>query len=603
MGYRDESSAITNCPDGGFIVVGDRLSADRGDDILAFKVNSKGRIVWNRTYGGAGRDQACGVLECDEGYLIAGTTTSFGPHGQIYLVRIDEHGTMLWNRTYEGGWHGCRATAIARIESGFIVAGVTSGDIYLLRIDAEASPVWNRTYRGPDQEIAYDVLPCTDGGFLVTGESLGLGDIYVLKLDAQGNKTWETRPGTGYFDRGYSAAEDPDGGYLIVGETLVLGGLHYEMYLVKIDPLGQVIWNRTKKRGWDCRGHDILPCQDGGFYVAGSEGLDLVLYRVNERGETTWRRRFRGKCWYPPTAVGTEEGGLAVASTMKPYGFGFCIHLVRMTRRRASLLYRLLPLILTVVAILPATIIIHRKGWLAGALSWATAPKQPIRPVPRTADAMVAVPESSVARIKALFLEIVGFFVPIFQFIPAVGIYAGIMSLPLIAYFLSYSLLPDLWRQIQFMFLDFRFMFWQPVWEVPLRTLLPILLRKSLVLGGLAFLLVSVAYRLRHRRGLVTTGPYRLVRHPQYLGIIAMTFGMNLFILDTNPIFPIGPSTTLEFETSFILYVWVAQVIAYLILGKIEDWHLTKTFGPSHQQYKESVPFIIPFLRLPNPPR
>lgn len=591
-GCRDEAVAITCSHDCGLIVVGERSHSGYQDDVLAVKMDSKGHIIWNKTYGGGDWDSPCNVVQCEDGYLLAGGTGSFGPHNQIYLVRINEQGAMLWNRTYQVGMYGCQATDIEVIEDGFVITGLTAGDIFLLRTDQEARPVWNKTYGGIGQDLAQDVLPCSDGGFLVTG---GMGDIYLIKVDAEGETTWERRLGTPFHEIGNSAAEQPNGGYLVIGDRLVEPELHYEMYLVEVDPLGQVAWNRTIEAGKDCHGHEIVSCPGKGYYIAGSEGVDLSLRRIDDQGKVKWSRRFRGKCFYPPGVVCTPDGGLAVTSTSDPYGHNFSIHVVKMTFQPANLPYWLLPLTLIPLMLL-LIIAAHRQGWLANAISWLSAMKQSDRHPSRDSDTAKKL-ESFPAKAKSLLLEVVGYFVPIFQFLPAVGIYAGIMSLPLIGYLLSYSLLPHMWRQLRYMFLDFNFVLWQPVWKIPLRTLLPIVLRKSLLLGGLTLLLIAIAFRIKHRRELATTGPYRRVRHPQYLGIIIMTFGMNLYVLETQPIIPIRGFENLEVGTYFIILVWVLQVAAYIVLAKIEERHLSKTIGPRYQKYRESVPFIIPFTK------
>lgn len=44
---------------------------------------------------------------------------------------------------------------------------------------------------------------------------------------------------------------------------------------------------------------------------------------------------------------------------------------------------------------------------------------------------------------------------------------------------------------------------------------------------GFLFAVCSVVYlRIHGKDGLVKTGPYRYVRHPQYFGILLMTIGL-----------------------------------------------------------------------------
>ncbi|MFQ6064478.1 MAG: methyltransferase family protein, partial [Candidatus Bathyarchaeia archaeon] len=110
---------------------------------------------------------------------------------------------------------------------------------------------------------------------------------------------------------------------------------------------------------------------------------------------------------------------------------------------------------------------------------------------------------------------------------------------------------------------------------------------------GLLILVYSVAHlRIKRHEGLVTSGPYRLVRHPQYLGMILSTLGLtswSVWIL--NNTFGIGflsPSQTIG--------VWFIELFAYILLAYVEELDLSRRYGESFENYKSEVPFFIPFL-------
>ncbi|MGD8545446.1 MAG: methyltransferase [Candidatus Bathyarchaeota archaeon] len=179
-------------------------------------------------------------------------------------------------------------------------------------------------------------------------------------------------------------------------------------------------------------------------------------------------------------------------------------------------------------------------------------------------------------RIRSGFLKVAGYFVPLIQSVPA---WTGLMTLPFASYLiLVFSNSPI---NISRVFRDFFAPF--------------LILEKILIIMGLFILIYSVIYLVLKRKvGLVTSGPYRLVRHPQYLGIILLTLGLtswSVWIL--NNTFGIGflsPSQTIG--------VWFIELCAYVLLAYVEERHLSRNHVESFENYKFQVPFLIPFLKI-----
>lgn len=104
----------------------------------------------------------------------------------------------------------------------------------------------------------------------------------------------------------------------------------------------------------------------------------------------------------------------------------------------------------------------------------------------------------------------------------------------------------------------------------------------ALILVGSLLLIAGLAQIIRARlrkAGVVTSGLYSVVRHPQYLGMAMLTLGFALY--GRRPI-------------DFI--AWVTLVFIQLLLAKSEEGKLQKKFGREYSIYKKRVPFIIPFV-------
>jgi len=104
------------------------------------------------------------------------------------------------------------------------------------------------------------------------------------------------------------------------------------------------------------------------------------------------------------------------------------------------------------------------------------------------------------------------------------------------------------------------------------------------VLGEAAGFVVFIVsyiyfYSVRGRAGLVTGGPYAVVRHPQYLGIFIGLTGFTL--LGARPI---------------AVVAWVTAVCTYLALMIYEESENDRRFGDRYRAYRDRAPFIIPFF-------
>jgi hypothetical protein len=98
----------------------------------------------------------------------------------------------------------------------------------------------------------------------------------------------------------------------------------------------------------------------------------------------------------------------------------------------------------------------------------------------------------------------------------------------------------------------------------------------------IGILLIIFGWRKIHRAKdqLVTTGIYGHVRHPQYLGFLLITLGMNV-----------------QWITIPTLLLWPVLVVIYYRLAKEEDKKMEERFGEEYRKYKHKVPMFIPRLR------
>ncbi|MHA2225311.1 MAG: hypothetical protein ACXAC8_08915 [Candidatus Hodarchaeales archaeon] len=194
------------------------------------------------------------VQTTDGGFALAGWTESFGA-GMVdmWLVKTNVTGNVTWNQTY-GGTDPDEANALVQtVDGGFALAGWTGNtsttrDMWLVKTDTNGMMTWNQSYGGPDKDIAYSLVQTGDDGFALAGSTESFGaknvDMWLVKTDANGIVLWhQTYHQSPNSDNGGSVLiQTTDGGFALAGWTSGRGSL--EMWLVKTDATGVIVWHQ-----------------------------------------------------------------------------------------------------------------------------------------------------------------------------------------------------------------------------------------------------------------------------------------------------------------------------------------------------------------------
>jgi uncharacterized delta-60 repeat protein len=337
----DFAHSITQSSDGGYVVAGYTSSFGAGSyDFYVVKLDSSGNVVWTKTIGGSGDDQAWSIIRSSDGnYVVAGWTNSFGSNYDFYVVKLDSSGNIIWTKTIGGSGDDQAWSIIQSSDGGYVVAGRTSSfgaggwDFYVVKLDSSGNVQWTKTIGGPgSQDEAWSIIQSSDGGYVVAGWSdsfgAGLRDFYVVKLDANGNVVWSKTIGGIYGDGAHSIIQSSDGGYIVAGSTQTFGAGGWDIYLVKLDSSGNVQW--TKTIGGPAFLDDalsIIQSSDGGYVVAGgiqsfgAGGPDMYVVKLDSVGNVQWTKTIGGSGWDGAfSIIQSSDGGYVVAGYTRSFG-------------------------------------------------------------------------------------------------------------------------------------------------------------------------------------------------------------------------------------------------------------------------------------------
>jgi hypothetical protein len=204
--------------------------------------------------------------------------------------------------------------ALQTADGGYILAGSFHSpykryDLWVVKIDGQGEMLWNRTYGGEKKEVVRAIIPTGDEEFLLVGSTQSYGvdgwDLWIVKIDVEGAMLWNYTYGRGLNDVALSACQAADGGFLLVAVTAPGVGDNPDSWVMKIDTQGHAQWNKTYIYGV-ARG--IIPTDDRGFILGGS--IDLYSSAEAKGGMWVAKVDSNGIAQWNQSYIQTQQSGL-----------------------------------------------------------------------------------------------------------------------------------------------------------------------------------------------------------------------------------------------------------------------------------------------------
>ena len=321
---------ITNIGDTNFVFVGGIFldtanSSLDSSQIILFKIDSSGNVLWNYRFGDLGvRNSPTDIKKTpDGGYVIAGWTTGWGTFNTIssFLLKVDSNGLEEWHRIYGGGDVRQAYSVEVTADSGYVMAGEirptggTNTDLNVIKTDSLGNLLWNKNYGTPEKDNGFTYITrygLTDDYIVVGGVDIAPS----TPLDAQGfiaritgldgSIVWTDTMGV--VQNGINEVFNsnviilPDGSIVGIGGTSDNG---IEAWLIKYDGNGNLLWKRDfDKYGGNSRNYfwDVHQTYDNGFVICG----DLLNTNIPEKNLWVLKLDSNG-CEIPNCTVGVSE--------------------------------------------------------------------------------------------------------------------------------------------------------------------------------------------------------------------------------------------------------------------------------------------------------
>lgn len=240
------------------------LTNNGGDDIFIVKYDAFGNVAWAKSAGGAASDVGNSISVDANGnsYLIGGFNSSSivfgnttltnddgsGNSPDIFIVKYDVAGNVLWAKRAGGGFiDNCYGISIDTSGNFYITGGFQSltvtfdtinltktnyvgTDIFIAKYDSLGNALWAKNIGGNNTDIGNGIIADVKGNSYLTGqfqEPIIFGnttltnvvddDIFVVKYDPSGNVLWAKSAGGSSIDEGNSISIDGNGNSIVTG--------------------------------------------------------------------------------------------------------------------------------------------------------------------------------------------------------------------------------------------------------------------------------------------------------------------------------------------------------------------------------------------------
>ncbi len=211
--------------------------------------------------------------------IIFGSTTIYDSGaGDMFLIKYDATGNLLWAKNAGGSGLDCGNSVCTDAAGDVFVTGFTQspsitfgsttltnpGGMFIAKYDANGNALWAKG-AGTDA-ISYSVSADAAGNVFATGEfrpSIAFGtttlsnsgfgyDVFLVKYDTNGNVLWAKNPVGANTDECYSVSADVSGNAFITGyfssptitfgSTTLTNTVASDLFLAKYDANGNVLW-------------------------------------------------------------------------------------------------------------------------------------------------------------------------------------------------------------------------------------------------------------------------------------------------------------------------------------------------------------------------
>ena len=208
-GYAYESaSQVVQTPDGGFMMVGEVVELQDGDeyeDGYVQKTDGQGNTQWFKTYLGFNENGIIGIAPSKDGNYVLLASTTDGNSGMNVLKITPDGATVVWAKQVSLPASDLYPAALIQSLDGNLVftGDVNNKQMLIGKLDSTGAALWSKVFTSDsvyNSNQTYTITGTTDSGYVAGGSyfiknaglDLSLDTSYALlaKLSSDGTPQW-----------------------------------------------------------------------------------------------------------------------------------------------------------------------------------------------------------------------------------------------------------------------------------------------------------------------------------------------------------------------------------------------------------------------------
>lgn len=281
------------------------------------KYNSAGKLLWTRIQPHLDNVEGSLVplaVDAAGNVFLGGTTVSSDNTSNALVNKYNPAGRLLWTRRLETpAYDGCCSLATDSAGNVYMV-GLTGGnlfsetlggsDAFIAKYDAAGNFIWGRQYGGDQYEVGSSVAADEQSNIFLAGTATTIEgqteqrDVFLVKYDSNGQLIWSRQKDIHKYDVCGSVAVDAAGNAYLAGGTR---NIDYDAFLSKYDAAGNNLWTELLSSNGHESARALAVDADGNSYMTGyTRGVlgamnageaDLFLHKRDTDGNLLWTRQ------------------------------------------------------------------------------------------------------------------------------------------------------------------------------------------------------------------------------------------------------------------------------------------------------------------------